>query len=234
MPQHLQGVYEDDSDPTPEEILAQYDSYIVALVEKMARRSSNIARPEVLDLEIDEIVQRVRIKFWNALQSKHIEHHQAYIRAIVRNEFNDISRKRKPPMPLLTNEDGELYMGDRVDATITENTEMTDPADAFEACENLDELLNCTASAVSRLSPRQQRSIGCLLNEQIDERMPLIQAFEKHNIDIEAQVWPEDETDKKLLKASLSAARHRIAEFLGVKLDNYKKIGLTDTLALQT
>ena len=29
-------------------------------------------------------------------------------------------------------------------------------------------------------------------------------------------MWPEDKTDELLLKASLSAARHRIAEFLGI------------------
>jgi len=233
MPQHFAGVSEDDSDPIPEEILVRYNSYIVALVEKMARRSSNIAHPEVLDLEIDEIVQRVRIKFWNALQSKHIEYHKAYIRTIVRNEFNDIPRKRKPPLPLLTDEDGELYLSDGVDAMITDSEGMGDPANEFKAGENLDGLMNCAASAVSRLSPRQQRSIGCLLNEQIDARMPLIKAFEKHDIDIEAQVWPEDETDKKLLKASLSAARHRIAELLDVDLGSYRRRGLADTLVLQ-
>src|SRR5205085_9836014 len=114
MPQHFVGVSEDDSDPTPEEILVRYDHFIVALVNKMASRSSGIARPEVLDLEIDEIVQRVRIKFWNAIQSKHIEYPQAYIRTIVRNEFNDIPGKRKPPLPLLTDADGGLYVGDGV------------------------------------------------------------------------------------------------------------------------
>jgi DNA-directed RNA polymerase specialized sigma24 family protein len=233
-PQHFPGVYENDSDPNPEEILVQNDHFIVALVEKMARRSSNIARPEVLDLEIDEIAQRVRIKFWHALMEKHIEHPQAYIRTIVRNEFNDIPRKRKPPLPLLADEDGELYMGDGVVGMMSESEGMANPADEFEADENLDGLMNCAASAVSRLPSRQQRSMCCLLNEQIDARIPLIEAFEKHDIDIEAQEWPEDVTDKKLMKASLSAARHRIAEFLGVNLDIYKKRGLLDTLVLQT
>src|SRR5438105_9996680 len=158
MPQHFVGVSEDDSDPTPEEILARYDHFIVALVEKMARRSSNIARPEVLDLEIDEIVQRVRIKLWRALVDKHIEYPQAYIRTIVRNEFNDIPRKRKPPLPLLTDEDGELYMGDGAAGLMTGSEGMANPADEFEADENLDGLMECAASAVSRLPSRQQRS----------------------------------------------------------------------------
>src|SRR5258707_12868532 len=56
-----------DSDPEIEETLVRLDPYIVASVEKMARHSSNIARPEEVDLEIDEITQRVRIKFCGAL-----------------------------------------------------------------------------------------------------------------------------------------------------------------------
>src|SRR5262249_41436148 len=98
--QNLFGASAYDSDPDIEEILVRLDPYIVALVEKMARRSSNIARPEVLDLEIDEIVQRVRIKLWKALMVKLIEYPRAYIRTIVNNEFNDIPRRRKAPLPL--------------------------------------------------------------------------------------------------------------------------------------
>jgi DNA-directed RNA polymerase specialized sigma24 family protein len=95
----------EDSDPDPEEILEQYNSYIVALVGQMARSSSSLVRPEVFDLEVDEVAQQVRIKLWHALTEKHIKHHKAYIRTLVRNEFNDLSRKRKPPLSLLTNED---------------------------------------------------------------------------------------------------------------------------------
>src|ERR1700680_3996686 len=108
-PQHL-GVSEEDNDP--EETLVRYNLYIVALVGQMARSSSNLARPEVLDLEIDEVVQRIRIKFWHALNVKHIDHPKAYIKTMVRNEFNDLSRKRKPPLPLITDDDGELFLGD--------------------------------------------------------------------------------------------------------------------------
>ena len=81
----------------------RFEPYIVMQVKNKASNSSNIARPEVLDLEIDEITQRVRIKFWQALLKKKIEHHRAYIRSIVSlNQFNDIGRRRKTPLPLPT------------------------------------------------------------------------------------------------------------------------------------
>ena len=76
---HLGSVSEKNSDPYIEEILVRFDAYIVMLVQNKARSSTNIAHPDVLDLEIDEITQRVRIKFWKALLTKEIEHHKAYI-----------------------------------------------------------------------------------------------------------------------------------------------------------
>jgi len=69
-PELLRGVSEKESDSDIQEILVRFDPYIVMLVQKKASSSSNIARPEVLDLEIDEIVQKVRIKFWQALLKK--------------------------------------------------------------------------------------------------------------------------------------------------------------------
>ena len=43
--------------------------------------------------------------------TKHIDHHRAYIRSIVSNELNDLERRPKAPLPLPTDEDGELYIG---------------------------------------------------------------------------------------------------------------------------
>src|SRR5437588_712600 len=113
----VQGVAACDSDFSVEEILERFDPYIVALVQMMVQRNSNIAHPAVLDLEADEIAQRVRIKFWGALVDKQsrgvkIEHPKAYIRTMVSHMFHDIPRKRRPPLPLPTDDDGEIYMGD--------------------------------------------------------------------------------------------------------------------------
>src|SRR5436190_14809255 len=225
MPQHFVGVSEDDSDPTPEEILVRYDHFIVALVEKMARRSSNIARPEVLDLEIDEIIQRVRIKFWRALLTKHIEHHRAYLRSIVSNVFNDLGRRRKAPLPLPTDEDGELYMGN---VLLSESNELADPATAFEREEVLDNLMELTAQVVHDLPPRMKLAMINHLKDQVDNLILLTEAFEKYKVTIKSMKWPDDPADSKRLKASLSPARQIIALRAGFNLSEYKKWGVQD------
>jgi len=217
--QHF-GVSPEDHDPDPEETLARLNTFIVALVERKARYSSNFARPEVFDLEVDEMVQRVRYKFWKALKETHIENPEAYIRSIVRNEFNDLSRKRKEPLPLLTDEDGELYLGDAMEL---EGRGMTDPAEEYEESESLEELMDSTASAVAKLSPRQQQAMICEMYEKIGSTLQLIQALRKHQVEIKTVNWPEDEADKKLLKASLSPARQKVAKSLGLDMDARKK-----------
>ena len=68
----LFGVTPYDSDPDIEIILERLDPYIVALVHHVAYGGLNLSQPEVLNLDIDEIVQEVRIKFWKALQEKDI------------------------------------------------------------------------------------------------------------------------------------------------------------------
>lgn len=225
-PDDLRGVSEEDSDPDIEEILVRFDPYIVAEAEKLVRRSSNFAHPEVLDLEIAEVAQRVRIKLWGVLKKeKHIEFPKAYILKIVNNEFNDILRRRKPLLPLPTDEDGEIYMGNVI---LTESEGMSDPAYEFEQKEGLNNWIALATQVVSKLSQRQKHAMICLLKERIDNYMQLVEAFEQHQIDIEAFEWPDDEVDETRLKASLSAARRNIAEWLGILLSEYKKRDIPD------
>src|SRR6266487_1301277 len=225
--ENLGGVSEKESDPEIQEILVRFDSYVVMLVQKKACSSSNIARPEVLDLEIDEIIQRVRIKFWRALLTKHIDHHRAYIRSIVSNEFNDLGRRRKAPLPLPTDEDGELYMGD---VLLSESNELADPAIAFEKEEATDDLLKLTVQVVTDLPPRMKLAMINHLKDQVDSLIRLTEAFEKRAVNIKTMKWPEDPADSKRLKASLSPARHLVARRVGLNLSEYKKWGVPEEL----
>ena len=227
--ENLGGVSEKESNPDIEEILVRFDSYVVMLVQKKACSSSNIARPEVLDLEIDDIIQRVRIKFWRALLTKHIDHHRAYIRSIVNNEFNDLGRGRKAPLPLPTDEDGELYMGN---VLVNESKELVDPAIAFEKEEAMDDLIDLTAQVVTDLPPRMNLAMINHLKDQVDDMILLTEAFEKREVNIKTMKWPDDPVDSKRLKASLSPARHLIARRVGLNLSEYKKWGAQEELIL--
>jgi DNA-directed RNA polymerase specialized sigma24 family protein len=208
--EHL-GVSPQDCDPSPEETLEQYDQYIVALVRQSALRSTNFARPEQFDLEVDETVQRVRIKFWQALSKKPIKYPKAYLRVIVANEFHDLSRKPRQPLPLLTDEDGEWFLGNGEEL---EKAWEVDPADVFEESESLAELMDSAVDALAKLSPRQQQAMICELNEKIDTTLQLIQSLREHCVEVETVDWPEDEAARILLKASLSPARHKMAKYL--------------------
>ena len=227
--ENLSGVSEKESDSNIQEILVRFDPYIVMQVKNKASNSSNIARPEVLDLEIDEITQRVRIKFWQALLKKKIEHHRAYIRSIVSNEFNDIGRRRKAPLPLPTDEDGEIYMGN---VLLSESNELADPAIAFEKQEVLENLMELSAQVVHDLPPRMKLAMINHLKDQVDNLILLTQAFAKYKITIKTMKWPEDPVDFKRLKASLSPARHMVAKRVGLNLSEYKKWGIQDELIL--
>src|SRR5262249_156096 len=149
--------------------------------QKMARRSSNIGHPDVLDLEIDEIIQRVRIKFWRSLKAKEIEHPKAYLRTIVNNEFNDLGRKRQAPLPLPTDEDGELYMG-RV--LLSESEGPADPAVEVEQEEAMNDLMELTTHIVIDLPPRMQHAMICHLQERVDNLILLTEAFEKLGVQV--------------------------------------------------
>ncbi len=227
--ENLGGVSEKVSDSDIQEILEQFDPYIVILVKNKAYHSSNLDRPEVLDLEIDEITQRVRIKFWQALLKKKIEHHRAYIRSIVSNEFNDIGRRRKAPLPLPTDEDGELYMGN---VLVSGSKEFADPANVIEKEEELENLMELAAQVIPDLPSRMKLAMINHLKDEVDNLILLIATFEKYKVTIKSNKWPDDPTDSKRLKASLSPARYRIAQRVGLNLSEYKKWGVQGELIL--
>lgn len=201
---HPLCVAEEDSDPTPEAILVELDPYIVTLVGRLARSLPSLVRTGTDDL--DEIAQRVRIKYWRALLCRPIEHHKAYIRSIIMHEIAEMVRRRKPTLPLLYNEDGELYMGD-VEIAICE--EMANPEVAYLEGESFQARLERCMEFIAALPSQQQRVLACKVFEAIGELQDVIEAFERHDIDEEKYHWPECEADKKLLKASHSAARKK-------------------------
>lgn len=208
---HLLGVAEEDSDPTPEEALEQQESYIVALVEYLARKNSGLVHMNGGELDIHELTQLVRIKYWKALQRHSIEFHKGYIYSIVQHEIADMIRRWKPTLPYQTNEDGELYMGDML---LTFNEEMANPEEVYIEEECFANTLECVIACIASFPPRQRRVLACLIYEEFDGVPEIQEALERNGIDAAMYHWPESEADKKLLKASHSAARKKAANSL--------------------
>lgn len=211
----LMGVGPDDSDSV-EELLERFNWYIVAQAEKIVFRSSNFADPAVLDLEIDEIVQNVRIKLWKASGERSIESPKAYIRQMVHNEFIDALRRRKRLLPLPIDEDGELYQGDLL--LVKPGEDSTDPVDVIEQEEAVAELLKKLIDGVSTLPTIQQRAAICSLKDRVNDSLQLIETFRGRDIEVEPIEWPDDKIDVQRLKASLSAARKKLELYMEVSM----------------
>ena len=202
---NLQGPSAYDSDSDMDELLEQYDLYIKALAQ--AKIPRNIVRPEMLMDEIDELAQHVRIKLWQALQKRRVSSLRTYIQCIVYTEVIDMIRRHRSTISLPLNEEGELDQGDLL---YPQGEGMQDPGNEFEQAEELDDCLQDISAAIIQLPPRQQYAMICLLKEQIDHALPIMDALKDRLTDIDAVNWPEEEDEKQRLRASLSIARKKL------------------------
>jgi DNA-directed RNA polymerase specialized sigma24 family protein len=187
-----------------EEILEQLDPYIIMLVKQRVQHSLTIAHPAVLDLEIDELIQRIRIKFWRALEEKSIEYPRAYVRRIVNSEFIDMTRRRKPLPSLSLDQEGEIFRGE---ALVALSESMADPASVIEQRAAVGSRMEEVARAVLQLPCRQKHAMICELRDRVDNVIQLNAAFQVRHVDIERWQWPAQKAEKQRLRASLSAAR---------------------------
>lgn len=201
-----------DSDSVVDEILEQHDTYIVDLARKKVPR--NVVPPEMLRDEIDELVQKVRLKLWLSLQKKCIINLKAYIRSIVYTEVIDMVRQYKLTFPLPLDEDGELYQGN---VMVTPSEGLQDPGYGVEQEEMIGDYMTEAVEAVLKLPPRQQHAMICSLKDRIDDVLPLIDALRNHSINIEELNWPEEKDELRRLRASLSIARKKLQSLMRIQ-----------------
>jgi DNA-directed RNA polymerase specialized sigma24 family protein len=204
------GAY--DSDPE-EEFLRAFD----ARIQSEARRviPSELFSTDVLDLEVEDLAQEIRIKLWTSHRKRPITHPKSYIGAIARTTAVDLVRGHRPAIPLLGDTDDEPGPGDFL---VAQSEGCRDPHFEFELREIDSTLLKILAEAILALPPRQQRSILLALKEHKDDTLPLLNLLKSQGIDIQSVEWPEEEYEIHLLKASLAVARKKLryllAEFM--------------------
>ena len=194
---------------TCEAILRRLDGYIISQVHRLGRCYSRDIHPAVLDLELDEIIQRVRIKLWQALEKRVIYYPYAYIKLIIQSEFIDMKRRQKP------------YLSVSIDEGLTHaeveiaTRHMADPAETVAQQMDASTCLKEMIQAVLALPPRQQNAMICSLKERVDDLRQLIEAFKVYKMDIQAIQWPAGKAEKQLLHASLVPAKKTLAKSLG-------------------
>lgn len=191
-----------------EEVLMQYDSFIVAVVREHIGLDPTLIRAAVRDLEIDELAQLVRIKLWHALERKEIMYPKAYIRRIVYSEIVDMTRRqRRPVQPLPEDEEGEIYSGKLL---VSPGEGMADPAEVIEQREEVQGRMNEVVGVVLQLPARQRHAMICTLQDRVDDPRLLIDAFKQNKCEMQQWQWPQMRKEKILLQASLSYARRTL------------------------
>ena len=194
---------------TCEAILRRLDGYIISQVHRLGRCYSRDIHLAMLDLELDEIIQRVRIKLWQALEKRVIYYPYAYIKLIIQSEFIDMKRRQKP------------YLSVSIDEGLTHaeveiaTRHMADPAETVAQQMDASTCLKEMIQAVLALPPRQQNAMICSLKERVDDLRQLIEAFKVYKMDIQAIQWPAGKAEKQLLYASLVPAKKTLAKSLG-------------------
>jgi DNA-directed RNA polymerase specialized sigma24 family protein len=202
--------HSDEKKTNIEAVLSQYDPYLIKQVHDCMRLHPDVVHPELLDLERDELVQRVRIKFWHALEDKHIDYPKTYIKRIVNSEFIDLVRRIKPhyALDLPVDEEGELYQGHML---ITPSVGMADPAVEYEEKVTVSERMQTVVDAVLALPARQQHALICDMRDRVDDLEALTKAFKVRKANIEGWQWPQQSRERLLLRASLTYARLKVS-----------------------
>lgn len=189
-----------------EEVLKRYDRYIIMHTRLFALQYPISAPTGVVDLEIDELIQLIRIKFWRALEKSEIHSPQRYIQRIIRNEFIDFHRRNKRLVPLPVDE--EEHWSQREMETL----ESSDPADEVQQKADETARLQEAIPIILSLPPRQQLAMICSLRDLIDDPVQLSQAFRNYKKNIDGLRWPTGKAEKQLMGASLSVARSKLRQ----------------------
>lgn len=188
--------------------LKRFDGYIVSQVHRVGRNYARHVHPAVLDLELDEVIQRVRIKLWQALEKRDILYPYAYIKLIINSEFIDMTRRQKLTLSLPS---GDELISSEIEIVAGL---MDDPAETVTQQIEASDYLKSVIQAIVALPPRQRYAVICSLKERVDDLRQLIDAFRAYKVDIQTVQWPATKAEKQLLRASLPPAKKALAKRL--------------------
>src|SRR5579884_2592544 len=92
---------------TNERLLLQLDTYITSRVKLFMYHYGELAHRSLQTVEVEELEQRTRIKFWRTLEKHQIHHPRAYIKHIIYSEFHDMARQQKAQIALANDEEAD-------------------------------------------------------------------------------------------------------------------------------
>ena len=199
----------------PERLLLKHNPFIEDQVEMLA--------PDYLRFspELEDVKQRVRMKFLEALKGQKIRSslaYHSYIKRMILNDFNDVGRSRKRKshfVAVVIDEDGEIDQ-DQCKAILTISAGMDDPAYELERREGMIALLSIIMPFVAHLSECQRIAFVCFLIQTVDaEYIDLLyHFFNYYHIKVIQEKWPTDKRERQCMKANLTYAKRSIVQSL--------------------
>ncbi len=194
-------------------IMQEYDGYIRNLAYQYIPRQ--MIRADILDLEVDELIQTVRVKFWEALSRQEIKNYKAYLRRMMHNEAVNYRRKARFHQVLDTDEEGEPYYGNLL---LSQNEGTLDPLEILIERETISEYIQQAIDAVMAFPPLQRKAILCVFKDRIDYLHELREALHTHHIDFKQLDWSGRQAALHSMKVSASLAKKKLKALQRVSL----------------
>lgn len=177
----------------------------------------------VTDADLQDIAQEAWVSYSRISEKGDIDNPKAYIAKTIRNKFKDHLRKEKQQshLPIISlsafadNPDLEL-------AALSHQGLINSTNQLDDQLEKID-FLNNLAVVLSKVAPRQRRVVICTLLDKVDDPLSFKQALKSNHIDASEMCWPSNKAEKRLLQASLPAARRTLARLMHIDLCQYQR-----------
>jgi DNA-directed RNA polymerase specialized sigma24 family protein len=157
-----------------------------------------------LDLEIDDVVQQIRIKLWQTVQKQVLRSPRAYIARMISTTLVDLLRSREPTFRLFLDDEGEPYASYPF---IEPGEGMGDPEHEISQEAELRALLVEVLLPLQTFPLRQQVALLSALWDRIDDLELLRSVLQRMGFD-------QIELEAFIPRHQLTAARRRLAQEL--------------------
>lgn len=179
--------------------------------------------PGVPDADLQEIAQEAWIAYSRKAADDTIEHPEAYIARIILNKFRDYLRWKERCSRVTMVSLSAYESGPDMDIPAIYGESLVNPANELDESLSLADFCNDLARALPALPPRQRRAMICTMLDGALDPQPLRKLLKDNHIEAAEMSWPENKDEKRLLQASLTAARHNLATLLHIDLSQYKQ-----------
>ena len=204
-----------DDDPEDAEQSTYRFSYFLTVTRSFYRGVS--------DPDLQDIAQEAWVSYSRRSEKGDINNPEAYIAKIIRNKFRDHFRSEKRRSPLPTLSLSAFAENPDIELAALSGQGLINPVNELDDQVEKMDFLNYLAVILPKVPPRQRRAIICTLLDKIDDPLQLKQALKSNHIDASEMCWPSNNAEKRLLQASLPAARRALAYLLNIDLYQFKQ-----------